>query len=143
MVWTDDRIVVEHTPSTANGSAITPHRGQGCRPGLDAAQALKRFLEFAALFGKPRWKLTTALMNLFPDVDLFTTLLVASTGPLLSCGAPTCRGPKRLRGDRRVDFPLPLRARQHVKTARVELAARSLRPVTDRTFDLDASSKIR
>jgi hypothetical protein len=43
----------------------------------------------------------------------------------------------RLRGDLRVHFPLPLRTREHVKTASAELATGSLQPVIDRTFALD------
>ena len=43
----------------------------------------------------------------------------------------------RFRGDVRVRFPFPLHARQHVKTAREELGAGTLRPVIDRCVDLD------
>jgi NADPH:quinone reductase-like Zn-dependent oxidoreductase len=43
----------------------------------------------------------------------------------------------RFRGNRHVHFPLPLNAREHVKTIRDELSAGSLRPVIDRTYPLD------
>ena len=43
---------------------------------IDSARALRRFLKFAALFGKTRWQLTTALVDLYPGIDLFTPLLV-------------------------------------------------------------------
>ena len=42
----------------------------------------------------------------------------------------------RLGSDKRVVFPVPKRAREHVKTAADELAAGTLRPVIDRSYDL-------
>lgn len=43
----------------------------------------------------------------------------------------------RFVGPNRVHFPLPLRAREHIKSAREELAAGTLRPVIDRRMQLD------
>ena len=47
---------------------------------LDAGDALKRYFKWAALFGKSRFELTTTLIELYPEVDLFVPLLVDFQG---------------------------------------------------------------
>jgi predicted TIM-barrel fold metal-dependent hydrolase len=47
---------------------------------FDRAEELRRYLKWVALFGKGRLALTRALLELYPDVQLFTPLLVDFQG---------------------------------------------------------------
>lgn len=54
------------------------------RPGLegfgDRFADVKRYLKWAALFGKPRYDLTSLMISTYPDVALFTPMLVDFQG---------------------------------------------------------------
>jgi predicted TIM-barrel fold metal-dependent hydrolase len=55
--------------------------GAGEEEGLvDLAQSLRRYLRWAGLFAQGRFALTRTLVDLYPDVDLFTPMLVDFLG---------------------------------------------------------------
>ena len=60
------------------------HTDEGGEPGeegiLDTLGDLRRYMKWAALFGKDRLALTRALIDLYQEVDLFTPMLVDFQG---------------------------------------------------------------
>ena len=70
--------------NAAREAASDPGSTAGTGPGLeslqDRAEALRRYLRWVALFGRTRLELTRALVELYPEVNVFTPLLVDFQG---------------------------------------------------------------
>ena len=64
----------------ATDPGSTADEGPGLESLRDRAEELRRYLKWVALFGQDRLALTRALMELYPQVDLFTPLLVDFQG---------------------------------------------------------------